>query len=249
MLLTVRLPRLSWGWFMRCIGTLAFGVTALGALLGLSVLAKADILVSISKAQQQMTVSIDGARTYRWAVSTGRSGYDTPSGGFRAIRLEQVYYSKKFDDAPMPNSVFFYGGYAIHGTYEESKLGNPVSHGCVRLARGNAEILYALVRARGMSNTRVVITDGPVRDSSPVPMARQRDPGFQQLGGGFPNANRRVGQYQSRQRSELSRARPHPDETRSSSNREKPRFVGGGDDVSREAWLRSLDRKYGVNTR
>ncbi|HEY4982699.1 MAG TPA: L,D-transpeptidase [Pseudolabrys sp.] len=156
------------GQVMRCIGVVVFC-----ALLCLAAPAKADVLVSINKSQQQMTVSIDGARTYHWAVSTGRSGYDTPSGGFRAIRLERVYYSKKFDDAPMPNSVFFYGGYAIHGTYEESKLGNPVSHGCVRLARVNAETLYALVRARGMSNTRVVISDGPLRDwPGPGPMAR-----------------------------------------------------------------------------
>src|SRR6185295_193394 len=69
------------------------------------------------------------------------------SGGFRAIRLEEVYFSKKYDDAPMPNSVFFYGGYAIHGTMEESRLGSPVSHGCVRLARANAETLFALARA------------------------------------------------------------------------------------------------------
>ena len=58
-----------------------------------------------------------------WTVSTGRDGYTTPSGSFRAIRLEEVYYSKKYDDAPMPNAVFFYGGYAIHGTFEERRLG------------------------------------------------------------------------------------------------------------------------------
>ena len=124
------------------------GIIALGAKLCLAAPAKAELLVNISKSQQQMTVSIDGAPTYHWTVSTGRSGYDTPSGSFRALQLERVYYSKKFDDAPMPHLVFFYGGYAIHGTYEESKLGNPVSHGCVRLPCANAETLFALVRAR-----------------------------------------------------------------------------------------------------
>jgi hypothetical protein len=201
-----------------------FGITAMSALLCLSAPAKADVAIAISKSQQQMIVTVDGAPTYRWTVSTGRPGNDTPNGSFRAIRLERVYYSKKFDDAPMPNSVFFYGGYAIHGTYEEGKLGNPVSHGCVRLARANAETLFALVRARGMSNTRVVITDGPPRDRpDAAPMARlrapERDAGFEQ----FRPAPRRVAAQEVR----LSR----------------------GDDASRDVWLRSLDRKYGISTR
>lgn len=136
--------------------------------------AKAEVLVTISKSEQQMTVSVNGASSYRWSVSTGRPGYNTPSGSFHPLRLERVYYSKKFDDAPMPNSVFFYGGYAVHGTYEESKLGRPVSHGCVRLTRANAATLFALVQQHGLSNTRVVITDGPLRGESGTPMARLR---------------------------------------------------------------------------
>ena len=228
MLINKTAAGLFWGQIMRGIA-----ITALGALLCLAAPAKAEVLVSISKSQQQMTVSIDGARTYHWAVSTGRPGYDTPSGGFRATRLERVYYSKKFDDAPMPNSVFFYGGYAIHGTYEESKLGSPVSHGCVRLARANAETLYALVRARGMSNTRVVVDDRPLR-VAPGPMARsrsfERGRGFEQFGTPAP---RRVTQNDETPR--------------------RPRATGRGpsrgEESSREAWLRSLDRKYGINTR
>jgi hypothetical protein len=90
-------------------------------------------------------------------VSTGRGRYDTPAGHFRAIRLARVYYSKKYDDAPMPNSVFFHGGYAIHGTYEESKLGRPASHGCVRLSRAHAATLFELVRVHGMNNTSITI--------------------------------------------------------------------------------------------
>ena len=146
-------------------------------LLFLPAVARADVLVSISKSDQRMAVSVDGVPTYQWAVSTGRSGYDTPSGNFHALRLERVYYSKKYDDAPMPNSVFFYGGYAVHGTNEESRLGNPASHGCVRLTRENAATLFSLVKQHGLSSTRVVISDGPQRSSSGLPMAvlRQRD--------------------------------------------------------------------------
>lgn len=127
----------------------------------LAATARADILVVISKLDQEMTVAINGVPTYRWAVSTGSQGRETPSGSYRAIRLERVYYSKKFDDAPMPNSVFFHGGYAIHGTYEVSKLGRPASHGCVRLHRANAETLFNLVHAQGMAATRIVVRDEP----------------------------------------------------------------------------------------
>jgi hypothetical protein len=141
---------------MRCVGLILLAVLALPAS------ALADVNIVISKSQQEMVVSIDGGPAYRWPVSTGRSGYNTPSGSFNAIRLERVYYSKKYDDAPMPNSIFFYGGYAIHGTLEERRLGNAVSHGCVRLARANAAVLYAAVQAHGMSRTHIRITDGPI---------------------------------------------------------------------------------------
>ena len=136
--------------------------------------AQADVSITISKASQQMAVSVDGGAPMVWTVSTGRDGYNTPTGSFRAIRLEEVYFSKKYDDAPMPNSVFFYGGYAIHGTYEERNLGRPASRGCVRLSRANAAHLFSLVRAHGMSRTHISITDGPLR-SYGVPMARGHD--------------------------------------------------------------------------
>jgi hypothetical protein len=147
---------------MRRVGLILLAVLASG------VSARADVNVTISKSQQQMIVAIDGGPTYRWPVSTGRSGYNTPNGSFNAIRLERVYYSKKYDDAPMPNSVFFYGGYAIHGTLEERRLGNAVSHGCVRLSRENAALLYAAVQAHGMSRTHIRITDGPVYSVAPA---------------------------------------------------------------------------------
>jgi hypothetical protein len=162
-----------------------FGVAV--AVLALAAPAQADILVAIDKSQQRMTVTIDGVPSYRWTVSTGRPGYDTPSGSFRAIRLERVYFSKKFDDAPMPNSVFFYGGYAIHGTFEEARLGRAVSHGCVRLTRDNAATLFALVRQRGLSNTRVIVGDGlPGRRAAPMASISERGP---------PRSERRVESY------------------------------------------------------
>ena len=49
----------------------------------------------------------------------------------------------------MPHSIFFHGGYAIHGTYETAALGRPASHGCVRISPAHAAKLYSLVRAEG----------------------------------------------------------------------------------------------------
>jgi len=118
----------------------------------------ASVEAKISLSNQRMYVSVNGVRKYSWAVSTARSGYRTPTGTFRPQRLARIHYSSKYDNAPMPHSVFFYGGYAIHGTNAVGSLGRPVSHGCVRLAPGNAATLYSLVSKYGMGNTRVVVT-------------------------------------------------------------------------------------------
>lgn len=129
--------------------------------------AHADILITVSKADQRVSVDVDGAERYRWPVSTGRSGYSTPSGSFRPIRLEKSWYSRKYDWAPMPHSIFFYKGYAMHGTVEERRLGRAASHGCVRLSRANASTLFALLRERGKSSTRIEVIDGRL----PAPLA------------------------------------------------------------------------------
>jgi hypothetical protein len=119
--------------------------------------AKVDILVD--KNNQMMTVSVDGVTKYHWPVSTGIPSRETPDGTFRAFRMEASHFSKEFDDAPMPHSIFFTKvGHAIHGTESESRLGTPVSHGCVRLSRANAATLYALVEQQGVLNTTVTLT-------------------------------------------------------------------------------------------
>jgi lipoprotein-anchoring transpeptidase ErfK/SrfK len=94
---------------------------------------------------------------HNWIVSTARRGYRTPIGTFRPLRLERVWYSTVYDNAPMPYSVFFHRGYAIHGTIEISKLGRPVSHGCVRLHPDNARMLFELIRRYGRSATTIVV--------------------------------------------------------------------------------------------
>jgi hypothetical protein len=106
-----------------------------------------------------MTVFVDGVELYSWPVSTGLRGYSTPSGTYTASSMNKIWYSKQWDNAPMPNAIFFTkDGHAIHGTLEEKNLGKAASHGCVRLSRQNAATLYALVEANGLPQTQVVLT-------------------------------------------------------------------------------------------
>ena len=111
----------------------------------------------IDVASQTMTVSRQGRVLYRWKVSTARKGYVTPRGTWRPKRMHRMWYSSKYDNSPMPWSVFYYGGYAIHGTGAVKQLGRPASHGCVRLNTANAATFFALVREVGMGNTRIVV--------------------------------------------------------------------------------------------
>src|SRR3954454_1203287 len=134
--------------------------------------AQANVAITVDKNSQTMTVAVDGVERYRWPVSTGIPSRETPSGNFRAFRMEEDHYSKEFDDAPMPHSIFFTKiGHAIHGTDSEGKLGTPASHGCVRLSRANASTLYALVKSEGVLNTTVTLTG-----SSQVALARNPKP-------------------------------------------------------------------------
>ena len=150
---------------------LAMLIVAAGAPAG------AAVLITINKSTQQMTVEVDGALRWTWPVSTGQLAYDTPSGRYTAFRMEADHFSKEWDDAPMPHSIFFtQQGHAIHGYLNTRNIGSPASHGCVRLTPDNAARLYALVEERGLPNTKVVLT-GDVR----VALARRglpqgRDP-------------------------------------------------------------------------
>jgi lipoprotein-anchoring transpeptidase ErfK/SrfK len=119
--------------------------------------ANANVSVRIDISKQTMTVDVDGDRYATWRVSTARSGYYTPRGSFKPYVIKKMHYSRKYDNSPMPHSIFFRGGYAIHGTNYVKSLGRPASHGCIRLAPGNARELYSLVRQYGMKSTRITI--------------------------------------------------------------------------------------------
>jgi lipoprotein-anchoring transpeptidase ErfK/SrfK len=118
----------------------------------------AKLVAQVDLSSQRMTVKVNGQVKYRWKVSTGRAGYSTPTGTYRPQRLERSWYSRKYDNAPMPYSIFYSGGYAIHGTNSIGRLGRRASHGCIRLHPGNASRLFSMVQRYGMGNTRVVIT-------------------------------------------------------------------------------------------
>jgi lipoprotein-anchoring transpeptidase ErfK/SrfK len=132
-------------------------LVALSALL-FSVPAFAGVVAHIDISTQTMKVSVNGSPRYVWPVSTARAGYRTPTGHYRPIRLERIWHSRIYDNAPMPYAVFFRGGYAIHGTYHVGNLGRPASHGCVRLNTGNAATLFSLVSQYGSGNTAIVIS-------------------------------------------------------------------------------------------
>lgn len=134
--------------------------------------AGATVLVTIDKSTQQMTVEVDNTLRWIWPVSTGQLAHDTPNGRYTAFRMEADHFSKEWDDAPMPHSIFFSPkGHAIHGYLNTRRIGSPASHGCVRLEPANAARLYALVEKEGLPNTKVVVT-GDVR----VALARRGMP-------------------------------------------------------------------------
>src|ERR1700710_3128988 len=143
-------------------------LVALAGLMLIATGAQAKVAITVDKDNQQMTVEVDGVARYRWPVSSGLPSYETPNGTFRTFRMEADHFSKEFDDAPMPHSIFFTKvGHAMHGTESESRLGTPVSHGCVRLSRANATTLYALVEKEGVLNATVTLTG-----SSQIALAR-----------------------------------------------------------------------------
>jgi hypothetical protein len=120
--------------------------------------ASAVVRIDIDLSKQRMVVADKRGAKFVWPISSGRRGYVTPRGQFRPTVLRRMHYSRKYDNAPMPHSIFFRGGYAIHGTNAVGQLGRPASHGCVRLAPGAAARLFAMVQRDG---ARIRITGSP----------------------------------------------------------------------------------------
>jgi lipoprotein-anchoring transpeptidase ErfK/SrfK len=133
-------------------------LAAAGMLVAAASASSANALVArIDVSSQTMIVSRHGRVLYTWPVSTARSGYVTPRGQYQPTRMHKMWHSRKYDMSPMPYSIFFRGGYAIHGTNYVKQLGRPASHGCVRLHTANAATLYSLVKEVGAGNTKIVV--------------------------------------------------------------------------------------------
>lgn len=136
-----------------------------------------SLIARINLSTQRLELTYDGRHQESWPISSGREGYPTPRGVFRPQWASKMWYSRKYDNAPMPNAVFFSGGVAVHATQAVGLLGQPASHGCVRLAPGNAARFYALVHKHGFANTRIEVIGQP-----PAPrLANRRAPSREQL--------------------------------------------------------------------
>ena len=119
--------------------------------------ASAAVVARVSNSTQRMHVYVGGTLAHVWPVSTARRGYVTPTGSFSVGRMHRMWHSRKYNMSPMPYAMFFRGGYAIHGTGAVRSLGSRASHGCVRLAPGNARTLFSLAQRHG--GARVVVTN------------------------------------------------------------------------------------------
>jgi hypothetical protein len=160
----------KWGRLMRRVLWL---VAAAGVVFFAPEIASALVRVDIDLSNQQMHVSSDTGETYDWPISSGRPGHLTPRGVFRPIALYPMVHSAKYDNAPMPHSIFFLSQYAIHGTNAVGRLGRPASHGCVRLAPANAAMLYAMVQSEGAT---IRIHGDSGQYGTKVARRRHRDP-------------------------------------------------------------------------
>jgi hypothetical protein len=160
---------------MRAQSILYASIFAAGLALPFSSAAFANALViSVDKTSQRMTVSVDGATRYVWPVSTGRPGFDTPNGIFHPFRLDPDHHSTVYDNAPMPDSIFFTkSGDAVHGFFDTPHLGMAVSHGCVRLSPANAAVLYGLVEQTGLPDTTVIVHGRIPTRNAPIVAGRQ----------------------------------------------------------------------------
>ena len=152
-----------------------FAIAAIAVVLGALTPAQAGIVVTVDKSAQRLSVTVDGAQRHQWPVSTARMGYRTPNGTYHPQRLARKWFSRKYDWSPMPYSIFFNEGYAIHGSYEISHLGRPASHGCIRLHPDNAALLFALVKER-VDDTTIVVTGERLEKAGRVRVRDEEQP-------------------------------------------------------------------------
>ena len=117
------------------------------------------VIALVKIGDQKLQLYERGKFLSQWDISSARPGKITPRGSWTAKWLSRNHRSSIYDGAEMPYSVFFYGDYAIHGTRQVNKLGEPASAGCIRLHPDNAKIFFELARLYGVENTLVKIVN------------------------------------------------------------------------------------------
>ena len=140
---------------MKVIAVVAFSAAIITA--ECSGASAATLVASVDVSTQTMTVTHRGQVKYRWKVSTARPGKVTPAGRWTAKTLSRNHRSSRYNNAPMPFSIFYNGHYAVHGTNQVDRLGRPASAGCVRLHPSNAKVLFELAQREGLRNTQIVV--------------------------------------------------------------------------------------------
>ncbi len=149
------------------------------------------LTANINLTTQRMTVSVHGKPVHTWAISSGAHGFETPTGNFKPQWQSKLWYSRTYDNAPMPHAVFFNDGIAVHATTSIGRLGSPASHGCIRLSPANAEKFYALVSRHGNVHTKIAVTGrgytneqiAARRSRDQIAQANVRSNSFQQYNG------------------------------------------------------------------
>ena len=131
------------------------------------------VTISVDLSSQTMHVTSASGESYSWPISSGKAGFGTPRGYYKPTSLQVMHYSRKYDMTPMPHSIFFRGGYAIHATSAVGALGRPASHGCIRLSPSNAAKLFQMVKREG---ARIAINGSPPAGNQIARVKRTANP-------------------------------------------------------------------------
>ncbi len=105
--------------------------------------------IDINLSEQRLTLLEGGTPTFTCLVSSGKSGYSTPTGNYRIYSMNWVAAmssaqgaAEPYDIPDVPYVMWFNGNYSIHGAYWHNDFGNVRSHGCVNISVSDAEFVY-----------------------------------------------------------------------------------------------------------
>jgi hypothetical protein len=123
---------------------------------------------------QPLSISVDLTNQLAWVyrgetliglstISSGTTGYETPTGTFTILQKNLTHKSNLYDDAPMPfMQRLTWDGVALHAGRIP---GHPASHGCVRLPTGFAKLLFGATK---VGTTVTISGESPLLDSETV---------------------------------------------------------------------------------